>query len=132
MKKALFFIALAIGLQTSSQDIYKLKREKPNDDYENILVTKISDSPEQTSFLIWIKKEVPLHKHAFHTENIYVIAGRGEMILNDEKFVIQKGDFFTIPKNAPHGLKVLSSTPVKVLSIQSPHFDGSDRIPVNE
>lgn len=130
MKKALFFIALIIGLQTSSQDIYKLKKEKPSDDYENILVKKISDSPEQTSFLIWIKKEVPLHKHAHHTENIYVISGRGEMILNDEKFVIQKGDFFTIPKNVAHGLKVLSSTPVKVLSIQSPHFDGSDRIPI--
>lgn len=130
MKKILILIALTMGINTISQDIYKLKKEKPPAEYENILVKKISDSPEQTSFLIWIKKDVPLHKHAFHTENIYVISGKGEMILGDEKFVIQKGDFFTIPKNTPHALKVLSNVPVKVLSIQSPQFDGSDRIPV--
>ena len=40
--------------------------------------------------------------------------------------------FFTIPKNTPHGLEVLSSAPVKVLSIQSPQFKGADRIFINK
>jgi quercetin dioxygenase-like cupin family protein len=84
--------------------------------------------PTKPLFLIWVKKEVPLHKHLWHTENIYVIEGKGEMTLADEKFIIQKGDYINIPQNTPHALLVHSSKPIKVLSIQSPHFDGSDRI----
>jgi len=44
---------------------------------------------------------------------------------------INKGDYFNIPENTPHGLQVLSSSPIKVLSIQSPKFDGTDRILIN-
>lgn len=128
MKRLILFLVLVLGLQVIGQDIYKLKKEKPTEDFENIHIRKLSDSNEQTTFLIWIKNDVRLHKHAHHTENIYVISGRGEMTIGDEKFVIKKGDFFTIPKNTPHGLKVLSSAPVKVLSIQSPKFKGVDRI----
>ena len=122
---------IIFGFQGISQDVFKLKKEKPDVIYENIHVRKISDSPEQTTFLIWIKNSVKLHKHVHHTENIYVISGNGELTIGDEKLVIKKGDFFTIPKNTPHGLEVRSSAPVKVLSIQSPQFKGVDRIFIN-
>lgn len=128
MRTRLWILFVLIGFNTTSQDIQPIKKIEPELEFENIWVKKISDSPEQSTFLIWIKHEVPLHKHLEHTELIYVISGKGEMTLNDEKLVIKKGDFFTIQKNTIHGLKVLSSTPVKVLSIQSPQFDGSDRI----
>lgn len=93
---------------------------------------KIADDDFQSSFLIWIKDEVKLHKHNEHTENIYVLKGKGEMILNDEKFVIKKGDYLNIPKGRAHSLKVLSSSPMQVLSIQSPKFSGKDRIFIKE
>lgn len=128
MKKWILLLMTTIGLQVLAQDIYRLKKEKPTVDYENIHVKKISDSDEQTTFLIWIKNDVKPHKHVHHTENIYVIEGKGEMTIGDEKLVIKKGDFFTIPKDTPHALKVLSSTPVKVLSTQAPKFIGEDRI----
>lgn len=128
MKRLLILLIFVMGFQTFAQDIYKLKKIKPHEEFENILVKKLADSDEQTSFLIWIKTGVGLHKHESHTENIYVISGKGEMTLGDEKFVIQKGDFFSIPKNTPHSLKVLSSKPIKVLSIQTPKFTGKDRI----
>jgi len=131
MKKTIFLLLMAIAVGVIAQDVYRLKKEKPGEDFENIYVKKVSDSNEQTSFIIWVHNDVRLHKHAHHTENIYVISGKGEMILGDEKFVIQKGDFFTIPKGTPHGLNVLSSAPVKVLSIQSPKFTGADRIFIN-
>ena len=40
----------------------------------------------------------------------------------------EKGDIIFIPMNTVHSLKVTSSIPVKVLSVQSPRFDGKDRI----
>lgn len=111
-----------------AQDIVHTKKQKPDIEYENILVKTLSDTPHQTSFMIWIKDGVKLHKHKVHTENIYVIKGKGEMTIGDEKYVIKKGDYFTIPKNTPHALKVLSSSPMQVISIQSPKFIGQDRI----
>ena len=132
MKKVLLAMMCLIALITLAQDIKRLSDVEPEEDFENIWVKKISDDDEQTSFVIWVKQNVRLHKHEHHSENIYVLGGKGEMTINDEKFVIKKGDYFNIPKNTPHALKVLSSSPVKVLSIQSPKFEGKDRIFLDE
>lgn len=132
MKKIFILLFCGIAFFTIAQDIKKLTDVKPEEDFENIWVKKISDDDYQTSFVIWVKESVRLHKHAEHSENIYVLGGKGEMIIGDEKFVIKKGDYFNIPKNTPHALNVLSSSPVKVLSIQSPKFEGKDRIFLDE
>ena len=79
-------------------------------------------------FVIFIKKEVKKHKHATHTENVYILDGEGEMLLGDKTFKVKKGDMIFISMNTVHSLKVTSSVPVKVLSVQSPRFDGKDRI----
>jgi mannose-6-phosphate isomerase-like protein (cupin superfamily) len=128
MKQFLFICVCVVALIGGAQDIVKLKDLKPEKVFENIYIKKVSDDTEQSSFVIWVKERVRLHKHEHHSENIFVLEGKGEMIIGDEKFVIKKGDYFNIPKNTPHGLKVLSSKPVKVLSIQSPQFLGQDRI----
>ena len=51
MKKYILFTIIIFGFQGISQDVFKLKKEKPDVIYENIHVRKISDSPEQTTFL---------------------------------------------------------------------------------
>jgi len=50
------------------------------------------------------------------------------MILGDKTIKVKKGDIIFIPKNTVHSLKVNSQTPMKVVSIQSPFFDGTDRV----
>jgi quercetin dioxygenase-like cupin family protein len=128
MKRLLFISGLFVAFITLAQDIVKLKDLKAEKPFDNIYVKKVSDDNHQSTFVIWVKEKVRLHRHEHHTENIYVLEGKGEMIIGDEKFVIKKGDYFNIPENTPHGLNVLSSSPVKVLSIQSPQFLGNDRI----
>ena len=73
-----------------------------------------------------------LHKHVEHTENVIILEGEGEMTLGDKKFKVKKGDIVFIPKGTPHSLTVTSAIPVKVLSVQSPFFDGKDRIFIEE
>jgi quercetin dioxygenase-like cupin family protein len=124
---SILFITVAAVAAIAQLDP-NLAQLKPNRAYDNIHVEQISNDSNQTAFVIWIKNEVALHKHEWHTENVYILDGKGEMTLGDEKFVVKKGDYFNIPEGTPHALKVLSSGPVKVLSIQSPYFDGSDRI----
>lgn len=96
--------------------------------YDNINSRTIASDSLSSSFVIFIKKEVKKHKHATHTENVYILDGEGEMLLGDKTFKVKKGDIIFIPMNTVHSLKVTSSIPVKVLSVQSPRFDGKDRI----
>lgn len=80
-----------------------------------------------SSFIILIKKEVKLHKHLYHSEHVVVLEGSGTMNLGGKLLEIKKGDVIFIPKNTAHSVKINGKQPLKVLSIQSPFFDGKDR-----
>ena len=73
-----------------------------------------------------------LHKHEWHTEQVYILEGTATMRLGDSWFDIKANDYIVIPQNTLHAVKVTSSTPLKVMSIQSPYFDGSDRVMITE
>jgi mannose-6-phosphate isomerase-like protein (cupin superfamily) len=96
--------------------------------YDNIFSKPIASDSLSSSFVIFIKKEVKKHRHANHSENVYILDGEGEMLLGERTFKVKKGDLIFVPQNTVHSLKVTSAIPVKVLSIQSPMFDGKDRI----
>lgn len=107
----------------------KLKEIHPDAAYENVSVKKIAEDSLQSTFLIWIKKDVRGHFHQYHTENIIVLEGKAEMMFNGERIIVRKGDYLNIPKGTHHSVeRVISRKPLKVLSIQSPNFDGKDRI----
>lgn len=95
---------------------------------ENIYARPLYSDSLSSSFVIFIKKEVKLHKHNTHTEHVMVLQGEGTMVLGDSTFTIKKGDIVFIPKGTPHKVLTTSKIPLKVISIQSPNFDGSDRI----
>jgi len=128
MKSFLFLISVLLSGLAFSQELTNLKAIQPHKEYENILVKKLDTDNNSTSFVIWIKKGVKSHKHETHSEIISVIEGKGVMTINKKSFDIKSGDYFRIPENTFHSLKVNSTKPMKVLSIQSPEFLGKDRV----
>ncbi|MDX1651985.1 MAG: cupin domain-containing protein [Brumimicrobium sp.] len=110
------------------QDLKNIKEKLPDAEYENILVVKLDGDERCTQFLIWVKDTVRTHKHAVHSESIYVLEGEGIFYFNNEVKKIREGDFVFIPANTWHSVKVTSEVPLKVLSNQSPEFKGEDRI----
>jgi mannose-6-phosphate isomerase-like protein (cupin superfamily) len=54
------------------------------------------------------------------------------MRLGDKTVKIKNGDIIFVPKGTVHAVKVTSKRPLKVLSVQAPHSDGTDRVFVNE
>lgn len=100
----------------------------PPDDYENIHVTKLNEDSLNSTFCIWVKNAVRPHKHIYHTEVVLVLEGSGKMTLGNDTFEISAGDYVFIPRGTVHSVDVTSAEPIKVLSIQSPRFDGSDRV----
>jgi mannose-6-phosphate isomerase-like protein (cupin superfamily) len=117
------FIVYSIYVQGQ---VFKPKKS-PKELQENS-IEKITEDSLHSTFLITIPKKVPLHFHKLHTENIVVLSGKAEMKLGSDTLIIQKGDQITIPKGTPHEvINVISRKPLRVYSIQSPMFDGSDR-----
>lgn len=118
-------LLLFYSFAQSSQNIETLAAPANNENINNIKL--FSDSLVSSSVL-FIKKEVKLHKHAFHSEHVYVVDGEADMILGDKNIHLKKGEMIFIPKNTPHSVKVTSAVALKVISIQAPLFDGKDRV----
>lgn len=128
MRNAFIIVMLLCTTLGFAQEKQSLETIEPQTTYENIHVEPIYENEHASYYLIWIKQSVTSHKHVEHTENITVIDGAGIMTVGEQQFEIKKGDFFIIPKDTFHSLKVTSEAPVKVLSVQMPKFNKEDRI----
>lgn len=117
---------LPMGL--AAQEIVRPADIKIREEFENVHTRQLYTDPMVSTFLIEVKKDVRGHYHRFHTEQVYVISGKGEMLLGKRKHKIKAGDFIIIPPNTPHEVKVTGKQPLRVLSIQAPNFDGNDRV----
>ena len=120
---------LLIPLLFISQDIVSsIDQILPDKEFENIHVKKISSDSSSSTFAIWIKQNVKLHKHVYHTENVLIDKGFGEFQINASIYKVAAGDWIVIPKNTWHGVVVNSKSTMKVISVQSPEYFGKDRI----
>lgn len=97
---------------------------------ENIHVHKLASDKNSTDFVIFIKREVPLHRHLTHSETIYVLEGTGIFQYGDNKITIGPGHYVKVPQGVPHAVTVTSDIALKVLSVQAPEFFGKDRVKV--
>ena len=120
---------ILIPLLFKSQDIVSsIDQILPDKEFENIHLKKISSDSSSSTFAIWIKQKVKLHKHVYHTENVLIDKGFGEFQINDSIYKVAAGDWIVIPKNTWHGVVVNSKSIMKVISVQSPEYFGKDRI----
>lgn len=131
MRSILLFLGLGVAFFLQAQTIRPVDVQPDSTNYANVYVKKMAEDSLQSTFIIWVKKEVKPHFHAHHTELIAVLDGSGTMTLDGQSFTIQKGDFFMIPMGSVHSVITTSTEPLKVMSIQSPRFDG-DRIWVDQ
>lgn len=125
----ILFILMALCNTVFSQPQTNIQTIQPQEKFENIFAQKIFSDTSGTGFVIWIKNNVKAHKHEHHTEHLYIIEGEGKMRLGDNFIQIRSGDYIVIPAGTIHSVEeVLSETILKVLSIQTPEFDGTDRV----
>ena len=123
----ILFILLALCKALFSQT--NIQTLQPQEDFENILVQKIYSDTMGTGFVIWVKNNVKAHKHLNHTEHLYILEGECKMRLGDNFIQMKVGDYIVIPQGTVHSVEeVLSESSLKVLSIQTPEFDGTDRV----
>ena len=129
MRLTTILVLILIPFYFKSQEIIaSINEVHPDKEFENIHVKKISSDSSSSTFAIWIKQKVRLHKHVYHTENVLIDEGFGEFQINDSIYKVTVGDLIIIPKNTWHGVIVNSKSTMKVISVQSPEYFGKDRI----
>ena len=128
MKTAISLTFLFFTYTSSAQIIKSTYDLEPTEKYDNIYVKKIDTDSLSTTFAIWVKLQVKMHKHLNHVENVYILEGTGDFTVSDSTYEVKKGDLIVIPKNTWHGVTISSKNPMKVISIQSPEFKGIDRV----
>lgn len=126
----LFVVSLVLSVQVYAERLVTSDIVPPAN-FLNIHVVKLASDSFSTDFIIFVKNVVPLHKHVEHSETIYVLEGKAQLQLGDQSMEIVAGDYIRVPRGTTHGVKVLSSVPLKVLSVQAPEFFGKDRVSVN-
>ena len=112
----------------SQEFVGEFNKVRPDSAFENIHIHQISSDINSTTFAIWVKRKVKIHKHTNHIENIYVTQGEGRFHLGSTTYHVESGDLIIVPKNTWHGIEVTSTVPLRVISIQSPEFLGVDRV----
>lgn len=129
MKVIIYLTILLTTCNSIAQEVVtNIQSIKPAKEYKNIHVQKISSDSLSSTFVIWIKKKVRLHKHLYHRENVIIQEGSGQFQLKDSIYNVSAGDIITIPKNTWHGVTINSKDVMKVISVQSPKFLGDDRV----
>jgi mannose-6-phosphate isomerase-like protein (cupin superfamily) len=128
MRFALCIVLSCIGMTTFAQMHSRTDTIGVRSTTDNLYNKKLFGDSLASSFYIVIHREVKAHRHLAHSEHVVVMEGEGEMRLGDSVFVIRPQDVIFIPKNTVHSAKRKGNVPLKVLSIQAPHFDGKDRV----
>lgn len=113
---------------SSAQTAVQLSSIQPDTSFTNIHVQKLASDSLVSSFLVWVKDSVTVHKHAFHSETLLILEGKGILTVGDQRLKVKAGDFINVPTSSWHSLVVTSRKPLKALSIQAPQFLGKDRL----
>ncbi len=129
IKSFLLAVFLCLSMTLKAQEILHPGLEKIETE-EAVYNRQLYTDAQVSTFLIEIKQEVKGHYHQFHTEQVFVLSGKAEIKLGDSRRWkdIKEGDLIIIPANTPHAVRVKGNKPLRVLSIQAPNFDGSDRV----
>jgi len=67
----------------------------------------------------------PYHVHRAEDEAFYVLEGELEFISEDRRFTAGPGGFVFLPRNVPHGFRILGPNPARFLILMTPGgFEG--------
>ena len=67
-----------------------------------------------------------LHRHHQSEELYHITAGKGEMILGNERFSISVGDTVLIPPGTPHAIENRGDIELKILCCCAPAYSHQD------
>ena len=95
--------------------------------FEGVKLAKLvaegkSDMVSVSELIIDPGVAVPVHTHDPQIDSIYVVSGRGEAFINGEWTGAAAGDYIFVPALVEHGVRNISSEPLRLFIHHSPPF----------
>ncbi len=94
----------------------------------NFGTVRLAFDDNAASFLLSIPKETKMHYHKDHSEHIMLVEGEGLVLMGYKTIKLKRNELIFVTKGTPHKIINSGKDKLKVLSIQSPFFDGTDTI----
>ena len=78
--------------------------------------------PAASVILAWVAVDgaIPTHIHEKETETAYVLAGRGTLIVGNQKTLLETGTGVTIPPGLAHSLHNTGKVPLELIAMHIP------------
>lgn len=86
-------------------------RESEDDAYARI----IGYTPQAMTAIAWLNNEMPYEVHDREYEKFLIVEGSCDVILSDKVISLFPGDYYCIPLNAGHTIRITSPIPCKVI-----------------
>jgi len=99
---------------------------------QNIHKIDICRNADASHHLVRIREREPYHIHAKHDLTVFVLAGRGEIVIDGKRHPCGPGHVLYIPRGLPHAYINRGRDPGVAYAIFNPPFGGEDIIPVGE
>ncbi len=85
------------------------------DDFEDVYAKIVSYTPELITAILWIEHLAPQEVHDKEYEKFLIVEGTCTICVEEDKFPLKPGDYFTIPLHKNHHVLVTSDVPCKVV-----------------
>lgn len=86
-----------------------------SEDLEDFAVKLIGYQPGAMTAIVWIKESTPYEKHDDEFEKFLVLEGSCDIITDTHTLSLRPGDYYSLPLNLGHVVKVTSKIPCKVI-----------------
>ncbi len=72
-------------------------------------------------------EDIGLETHSENDQVLYLVSGKGEVVLNGEKSEFKSGDAVVVPAGTEHNFTTVGNVPMKIITTYSPphHADGT-------
>ena len=91
----------------------------------------IAETAHSTTAVVTIHGQVPPHVHVHSDEAIYVLSGRGELLLDAVWQEVEAGAWIHVPQGLPHAYVNRAPGGSVVLVTYTPRFVEGDRVPID-
>ncbi len=65
-------------------------------------------------------EDIGLETHPDNDQVLYLVSGKGEVVLNDEKSEFNEGDAVLVPAGTEHNFTTVGDAPMKIITTYSP------------
>ena len=88
---------------------------QPPESYKNIFGHVLRQDAEVEQFLIWVRHKIHPEDHHDERESFLILEGRCACSIGGELVELSAGDYFAVPLDLEHTVRVMSETPVKAI-----------------